>query len=131
MATGRNGQRNKRSIPAGLSVVCLLLLADGILVLLGCLFYPGQDVTRPYYALGSFIIIATSILIWIDHKWALPFSFVSAVLVTADLVVVHISLHTPLMSANSLWETAGPILNIALYWVGFLWYKKWRAQAAD
>jgi len=121
----------KRNISTSLSVVCMLLLIYGLLVLLGALFSVRQDTASPYYALGSSLIIATSVLMWADHKWALWFCFVSAILITADLVAEYIlPPRAPLMSAHSISEIARTLLSIALCWGGFFWYKRWRRAGA-
>jgi hypothetical protein len=115
-------------MPGALAVVCMLLLLDGVLVLLGCLFYTGQDPTRPYYAVGSTIIIVTSILMWINHKWSLTLSFICAILITTDLILEHIlPLKNNLASAHTLWEIARTLFNVGLYWAAFFWYRRWRA----
>jgi hypothetical protein len=118
----------KKDIPIGLRVVSILLLIDGVFALLGCLASGGQDLDRVYGAASSIIIIITSILILINHKRALPFSFLCAAALTIDLILEFFPRHFSPFSLHTAWQIARTLFNVTLYWVGFLWYRKWRTN---
>jgi hypothetical protein len=120
-----------KTIPTGLRVVAVLLLIDGLLALFGCLFSEGQALERLYGAIGCIVLITTSILILLNHKMALLFSFLCAVLLTIDATSQFVSLHTLSSSAHGVWQAARTLFNIALYWVVFLWFREWRRTTTE
>ena len=116
-------------LPRVVFIISILLVFDGIFALLGCLFYQDTNIDRLYGAAGSVVIIATGILIFLNHSAALPLSFVCAVLLTGDAAFKLIRFPPLLTSTHTFLETARTIFNIGLYWVGFLSYKKWRTAS--
>jgi len=121
----------KKGVPIGLRAVSVLLLIDGMLALLGCLASPGQDLDRIYGAASSVIMVITSLLILTNHKRALPFSFLCAALLTIDLILNFFPRHFSPYSLRTDWRTARTLFNVTLYWVGFLWYRKWRTNVGE
>jgi len=72
-------------------------------------------------AIGSILQTSTAILILRNHKWALPFAFATASLLTVG--VAYDAWHYFQFS----WRGVGRFLLLAtLYWAAYLWYRKWR-----
>jgi len=115
----------KKDMPIPIIVVSLLLLLDAITVLAVCLLDKAQEGAL-YTLLGSIVVIVTSILVLLNHKWALPFVFVTACLLSIDLFRERAPLHVVPLSLLELRQTFRLLFNVALYWGLFLWYRQWR-----
>ena len=116
------GLKQERSLPILIVVSALLLLADGVLALFGCIAYPGSIPGRTFDTIGSAVILATGLSILMNHRTAVYFACASAVLLTIDqlreLASVGRSVHITS-------KTAHLFINVAFYWVMFELYRRW------
>lgn len=104
-------------------IIAVALLVDGTLALLGCLTYPGDLVGRAYDGLGSAVILATGAAILFAPRSAVRLAIACAAVLTIDqarpFVMPHFS-WSPFPTA----QVGRAVLNILLYWVLLLLYRK-------
>ena len=132
MSGNQASSQNKKALPTAAFVLFVLLLIDGVLVLLSCLFYPGHDATRPYYAVGSVVTIIASILVLSNHRWALPSALACTILLSIDLAAAtFLPIKAFVASHHPLWDATRTLVTITFYWVGFAWYRRWASSNAS
>ena len=125
MATVREIAGDMKSVPITLCFIALFLVIDGALALLGCVVYPGSLAERLYDGIGSIIILGTGLMIFINHRSALCFSLMCAVLLTVDQIREFIVAPPANWSIHALGKAAHVVLNIVFYWISYILYRRW------
>jgi hypothetical protein len=111
---------SKSHIPDGVVWAAIFLLLVGAAALVSSFIAP-RNASSIVVAIGSILLMSTAILILRNHKWALPFAFATASLLTVGVA------YDALRHFQLAWPGVGRFLLLAaLYWSAFLWYRKWR-----
>ena len=130
-ASSNRDHGDRKTVPGSVVFISLLLLLYGFLALVGCVFMLG-DKTLSYYAVRAVIFASTAILVLVNHKWALHFAFLSAAFLTIDGALQY-----SLLQANFRFSIPASaqlvhfLINAALIWTAYLWYRKWRTKADE
>ena len=121
--------------PTPVILVATLLMLEAGVGLLACIFDKTEPIVRAYDGAEAVIVIVASTPILMNHRRALPFAFVSTLLLTIDLVRERGLFSGIPQSLAEAWQVARVLLNVALYWFAFLWYRRWhrnsRQESAD
>jgi hypothetical protein len=128
MAQTAAHSEEKITTPPDVVLVSLLLLIYGIVGLAGCFFLP-RDATLPYYVVRSIAFIIAAVLMLLNHGWTLSFAFLSAVFLTIDAALQYSLLHDLRLSILPMTQAIRFLVNTALNWTAYLWYRKWKVTS--
>ncbi len=118
-------QKNADTLPAGVLTISLFVLVVGVLGLVGA-FFPPRDAKSIYGAAESIILTSTAILVLCNHKWAVMFAFLAAASLTVGSVFDYPLLRHFSFSIPAISQAMRFLFHATLYWVAYIWYKKWR-----
>jgi hypothetical protein len=115
--------------PFGLNAVAILLLGIGSLALAGLASSRFNSLYDWLDAVGAAVMVLTGILILVHQKYAVPCALLCATLLTLSRVHDGIgAVHGIGVSLPSISMAARALFNIALYWIAYEWFKRWRMR---
>ena len=116
-----NSNPREVAVPAGVVAISLLVLALGLLGLAGYFFVP-LNLKTVCGAAEVTLLMTTAVLGLRNHKSALIFVLLTAVVVTLDVPVSYFLG----LRFESTAEKLLCLLRLAAYWAAYVWYKAWR-----